>query len=54
MIEWIKNVDLIRNWQWDIWHIACTLFILCIAGAIRWIYLDSWGKNKKTKVNGNQ
>ena len=54
MIDWIKNIDLIKYWQWDLWHIACTLFILIVAGTIRWIYLDSFGKKNKTKVNGKR
>lgn len=54
MIEWIKKWDLIHGWQWDAWHIACTLFILCIAGAVRWIYIDSVRHNKKKKVNGKR
>ena len=54
MIEWIKNIDLIKSWQWDGWHIGCLLFVILIAGAVRLAWIDSFGKNKKTKVNGKK
>jgi hypothetical protein len=67
MIDWIKHWDLIQEWQWDRWHIGCSLFIILVIFTVRWIYLDSIKKNKnerdkkagaktniKTTVNGKR
>jgi hypothetical protein len=47
MIEWIKNMDVFKNWQWDRFHIGVTIFIILIAGAVIYIIWDSWFKKKK-------
>lgn len=65
MIDWINKWDIIEKWQWDLWHIACTLFIILVLITARWIYMDSVRINKekkkagaksnvKMKVNGKQ
>ena len=49
MMHWIKNIEFIRGWQWDAWHIACSLFIVAVVLMVRWIFIDSVRKNKEDK-----
>jgi hypothetical protein len=44
--------EIIKNWNWDLYHIGAVIFLFMVAGAIAWIVIDSI--NYKKKVNGKR
>jgi hypothetical protein len=41
--------ELLKNWNWDVFHIGATLFIILIVSTVIWLIIDSIKINKNGK-----